>query len=251
MKKILKFLFNSIVFFNPKFENGYKMKQIGTKYGGYSIYENFTKDPIIISCGVGEDVTFDVEMIDRYNAKILLIDPTPRAIKYYEMLKLRFGENGSKKYNESGRIDPFIYDMSKVHDKNLLFENKAISKTNDKKMELFYPLNNEHVSLSVNKKSPDQKKFIATTVNLDNIIKKFSFEKIDILKLDVEGAELEVLEDIINKKIFPKQLLIEYDIRRNKNLKNKIILSKVHKKLLTYYKLIYINEKGDFTYLKK
>ena len=251
MKKILKFLFNLIVFFNPKFDNGYKMEQIGTKYGGYNIYENFTNDPIIISCGVGEDVTFDVEMIDRYNAKILLIDPTPRAIKYYEMLKPRFGKNGSKKYNESGRIDPLLYDMSKVHAKNLLFENKAISKTNDNKMELFYPLNSEHVSLSVNKKSPDQKKFIATTVNLDNIIKKFSFEKIDILKLDVEGAELEVLEDIINKKIFPKQLLIEYDIRRIKSLKNKIILSMIHKKLLVYYKLIYINDKGDFTYLKK
>jgi FkbM family methyltransferase len=36
-------------------------------------------------------------------------------------------------------------------------------------------------------------------------MKKFSIEEIDILKLDIEGAELEVLEDIIDEKIFPNR----------------------------------------------
>ena len=37
--------------------------------------------------------------------------------------------------------------MSKVNNQNLLFESKAISRTNDKKLKLFYPLNDDHVSL--------------------------------------------------------------------------------------------------------
>lgn len=251
MKKILKRLINLILQFNPKIESGYETKQIGTRYGGYSVHDIFLEDPIIVSCGVGEDVSFDVEMIEQHNAKVILVDPTPRSIKYYEKLKHRFGKNGPKNYNESGKIDPLLYDMSKVNNQNLLFESKAISRTNDKKLKLFYPLNNDHVSLSINRKVSNQKEFIATTINLKKIMKKFSIEEIDILKLDIEGAELEVLEDIINEKIFPKQILVEYDIRRTINIKNFLILSKIHKKILFHYKLININNKGDFTYLKK
>ena len=251
MKKILKFLINLFVFFNPKVEVGFKTTQIGTKYGGYDIYDKFLKNPIIISCGLGEDASFDVEMIDRYNAKIILIDPTPRSVEYYNKLKSRFTKKGSKKYNESGKIDPTIYDMTRVNENNFLFEDKAISKINDGKMELFHPENDEHVSLSVNKKTPSQKKFFATTTNLENIIKKFNLKEVDILKLDIEGAELEVLEDMMIRKIYPKQLLIEYDIRRIKNIKNKKILSKIHNKLCNYYRLIHVNIKGDFTYIRK
>jgi len=205
MKKILKRLINLILQFNTKIESGYETKQIGTRYGGYSVHDIFLQDPIIVSYGVGEDISFDVEMIEKYNAKVILVDPTPRSITYYEKLKNRFGNNGPKNYNESGKIDPLLYDMSKVNNQNLLFESKAISRTNDKKLKLFYPLNDEHVSLSINRKASNQKEFIATTINLKNIMKKFSIEEIDILKLDIEGAELEVLEDIIDEKIFPNR----------------------------------------------
>jgi FkbM family methyltransferase len=251
MKKIIIFFLDLFVYFNPKTEIGFDTKKIGTRYGGYNVYDKFLQKPVIISCGLGEDASFDAEMIDRYDAKIISIDPTPRSLEYYRALKSRFGKNGSKKYNESGKINPDVYDLSRVNYKNFLFEYKAISKTNGVKMELFFPLNEEHVSLSVNKKASTQKKFIATTTNLENIIKKFDIKEIDILKLDIEGAELEVLEDMLTKEIYPKQLLIEYDIRRKKNIQNKKVLSKIHSKLIIYYRLININEKGDFTYIKK
>jgi hypothetical protein len=31
------------------------------------------------------------------------------------------------------------------------------------------------------------------------------------VKLDIEGAEIEVIKDMMEKNIFPSQLLIEYD----------------------------------------
>ena len=37
----------------------------------------------------------------------------------------------------------------------------------------------------------------------------------------------------------------------SKSIKNKIILSKLHNKILIYYSLIHINTKGDFTYIRK
>ena len=38
--------------------------------------------------------------------------------------------------------------------------------------------------------------------------------KIDVLKLDIEGAAFDVLENIINDEIFPKQIVVEFEYSR-------------------------------------
>ncbi len=44
-------------------------------------------------------------------------------------------------------------------------------------------------------------------------MKQLGHEEIDILKMDIEGAEYGVIEDIIKKSIFPRQILIEFHHR--------------------------------------
>jgi DNA-binding protein len=40
-----------------------------------------------------------------------------------------------------------------------------------------------------------QKRHIVKTVTVENILKNYDFDKIDILKMDIEGAEKEVFND--------------------------------------------------------
>ena len=61
---------------------------------------------------------------------------------------------------------------------------------------------------------------LADTINLENIIEKYEIKNIDILKLDIEGGELLVLKDIINKKIFPDQILVEFKYIKSFFFKN-------------------------------
>ena len=46
----------------------------------------------------------------------------------------------------------------------------------------------------------------------------FNLQNIDILKLDIEGSEVNVLNSMFDDHIYPNQLLIEFDITRTNKL---------------------------------
>ena len=54
------------------------MEKLGTKYGGWYVPEEMDLDEnsIIYSAGVGEDISFDLLLSDKYKSHIYLIDPT-------------------------------------------------------------------------------------------------------------------------------------------------------------------------------
>ena len=65
------------------------MERLGTNYGGWyvPINMNLNETSIIYSAGVGEDMSFDIILQDKYHSNIYLIDPTEKAIKHYYPLR--------------------------------------------------------------------------------------------------------------------------------------------------------------------
>ena len=57
------------------------------------------RNSIIVSCGLGNDASFDIDYINKYNAKVIIADPTPAAKKHYENIVNNFGKPASKKFN--------------------------------------------------------------------------------------------------------------------------------------------------------
>ena len=45
------------------------------------------ENSIIYSGGVGEDMSFDLLLLSKYNCNIFLIDPTTKAIKHFDEVK--------------------------------------------------------------------------------------------------------------------------------------------------------------------
>ena len=188
-------------------------------------------------------------MINKYDARVINIDPTPRSKKYYNSIESRFGMKKDKNYNESGYLSPRSYDLSKVNKSNFILLENAIWSNSDENLKLYMPENKQHVSLSINnKKNKNQNFYLAKTIDYNSIIKRFNLTNIHILKLDIEGSEIETLNSVLKSKILPLQILVEFDIRRKPSLKNRIALTNIHKKICKYYELININQKGDFTY---
>jgi hypothetical protein len=62
---------------------------------------------------------------------------------------------------------------------------------------------------------------IVNVDTLKNIMHKNNHNSIDFLKLDIEGAEINVLNNMLDDNIFPKYLCVEFDLLlKNKDYNN-------------------------------
>ncbi len=189
------------------------MEKLGTNYGGWFIPKNIplTPDSIIYSVGVGEDISFDLLLSDKYGCKIYLIDPTKRAKKHYHEILDYYD---SKDWRFSGDIQrDYKGQIEKLNPnfKNIYYVNVGLW---DKEGELkFYRQNNpQYVSQSlVDNMFGDTYDMVKVTT-IEEIMKTHNHSKIDLLKLDIEGAEVKVLNNMLDNKIYPKYLCIEFDL---------------------------------------
>lgn len=157
-------------------------------YGNYSLVERLVPDePVVFSLGVGEDVRFDLALIERHNASIHFFDPTPRSARYVE----NHGKLDSAKFNQiaiadfDGVLDVYIDDLQDSFESttsvSVMSRNSAAS------------------SLQVPCKT------IRTTMREKSIC------HIDILKIDVEGAGVAILEGLLDAEVYPTQIAGEFE----------------------------------------
>lgn len=226
------------------------MEKLGTNYGGWYVpkYMNLNENSIIYSGGVGEDMSFDILLNEKYNCTIFLIDPTKKAIEHFEQVKLFY--NNNIKFN--GNIQDDYYskiNTSKPNLNKLHYINKGLwdCKTN---LKFYKQLNENYVSQSVIENMFTDSYDIIEVDTIKNIMKENNHTKIDLLKLDIEGAEIKVLEQMFDDAIYPDFLLIEFDLLlKNKDTDN------LTKKLVTRiiqtenYKML-INDNLNITFIK-
>jgi hypothetical protein len=66
--------------FHPSIEVKKTKVRLGSDYGGWDVVlDGITKDSVVYSFGIGDDASFDLELIDRYNLVIHAFDPTPKS----------------------------------------------------------------------------------------------------------------------------------------------------------------------------
>ena len=190
---------------------------LGTSYGGwYFIRPIKNKFLTVVSAGVGEDISFDIEFINAFNSKIILIDPTPRAILHVESVMGNLGTKKSQEYNlNSGKQPIESYELSNITKDNFVLIKKALYNKTGLTVKFYLPQNHKHVSHSISnfqnnfKMNTDHIK--VQTISVIDVMKENNIKEIDLLKLDIEGAENHVLPDMVKKKIFPDQILVEFD----------------------------------------
>ena len=175
---------------------------IGNDYGGFYIHPNYiNSNSIIYSIGIGEDISFDLDIIEKFHCNVYGFDPTPRSVDFVEK-----GNAPSK----------FIFNSIGVADSSGV-------------REFYLPINESHVSGSL-LKTPivsDDHKVLLKFKTLDDIMKSFKHVHIDILKIDIEGFEYLLIDYLFTNNIKINQLLIEFHpdlVEKGKSLTKESIL---------------------------
>jgi FkbM family methyltransferase len=231
-----------------------EVMRLGSNYGGWSIYT--TKNlsgGIVVSAGVGEDVTFDIELIEKFGCRVFLIDPTPRAKLHYQDIVERFGKNKkSDEYSQDGQQSVLSYNLENINHNNFIFLNKAVSDKTIKNVKFFEPKNPSHVSHSLIEDLNDNNNYILVDViSFKDLTEQLNLKNIQILKLDIEGSEVDVLKNIFKTGINVEQILVEYDLLRTRKVSAYFkVLFISTKLLLNKYVLVNI-EDLNYTFLKK
>lgn len=154
----------------------------------------FCPDPlheqaVIYSFGVGEDISFDLQLMDHFGLEIHAFDPSPRSIDWVRKQELKEGFH--------------FYPFGLAGD--------------DGELGFSEPLEPGVQSLKLSRSMGDReagKSAMALPVKrLSTIMQRLNHERIDLLKMDIEGAEYEVIEDIVSSRVPVMQVLIEFHHR--------------------------------------
>lgn len=157
---------------------------LGSDYGGYIVCPlGLRPESVVYSFGIGEDASFDLALIERYGLTVHAFDPTPRSIAWVE---------------GAGLTERFV-----LHPWGLAGHDGTARFTP--------PENPDHVSHTVLDRSRHAGAIIEVEVlRLSTVMKRLGHRHIDVLKMDIEGAEYAALDDILASGVSFSQLLIEF-----------------------------------------
>lgn len=190
-----------------------KLERLGTKYGGWHVPCDMGLDEnsIVYSGGVGEDVSFDLLLSEKYKCNILLIDPTEKSKihfeeikKYYEINKWRFTGDIQKDYY--GILYPIKPEFDKIKYLDVGLWDKKTT------LEFYKQSNPDHCSQTFIHDMFGEEYDEVQVDTIKNIMERFGHKHIDLLKLDIEGSEVKVLNNMLDDGIHPRFLCIEFDL---------------------------------------
>lgn len=158
--------------------------------GWWFTAENLGTESIVYSLGVGDEIDFDLAIIRDYGVTVHAFDPTPNSVHMLDGCELpdRFtfhpwavtAEDGSLKFYPRLKKDGSKSDV--------MFTMVAEEATRDDAIEV-------------------------PAFSLASIVDKLGHARIDLLKMDIEGAEYEVLDALLEAPVKPTQLLVEFHHR--------------------------------------
>jgi FkbM family methyltransferase len=159
--------------------------RLGTPRADWIIPANLLPRRAVCYCvGLGEEGSFDQGLAQRFEAEVHVFDPTPRAVAY---ARTTFREGDGITFHPVG-----------------LWSHEATLK-------FYAPRNPRHVSHSIVNLQRTADYFEAPCKSLRALMVELDHNDIDLLKLDIEGAEHAVLGSLVDDDITPAVLCVEFD----------------------------------------
>ena len=158
--------------------------RLGSDYGGWWVPEAAVRPGAVAYCaGAGEDITFDLALHER-GCTVTTFDPTPRAAAHVQRVAPT---------SERFRFVPVGW-----WDRH-------------ERLRFYSPRNPEHVSHSVVNLQGTSEFFVAEVKAVHQLMSELGDERVDIVKMDIEGAEHRTLDAMLRRGPLPAVLCMEFD----------------------------------------
>lgn len=182
--------------------------RLGSAHGGWTVPSDVVRQGrTAITVGVGEDISFDVELNKR-GMLVHALDPTPRSRHHVERVLGCAGRLAeAAEPRSSYDLDGFCVSRFTYTDVGLWSQNTS--------MRFYAPQDDRHVSHSIVNLQRTDRGFDARCITLESACRMLNIREIDLLKLDVEGAEYAILKNIVDHGPYPRVLCFEFDELRN------------------------------------
>lgn len=177
---------------------------LGIDSAGFFVHlPTLNKDSVVYSFGIGEDITFDRHLIEKTGCKVFAFDPTPKSIHWLSTQVLP---------------DGFV-----AHPAGISPETG--------KMKFRLPKNKDHVSGSLENAGHvnDSDTVEVDVKRLSDLMRDLGHRRIDLLKMDIEGSEYGVIDQILDEKVEIGQLVVE--VHERYLPEGKMLTEKMVKKL--------------------
>lgn len=173
--------------FGIREELNWTKSSFGDGDGTWTIYsEHLDENSVVYSFGVGTDISFDLALIQSFGVTVHAFDPTPIATQWLASQKLPTefsfhaygvaGFDGSQDFQPPRRTGSSHYTPVKR-----------------------YRQNN-------NTKPP----FQGDVRRVGTIMEQLNHRRIDLVKMDIEGGEYDVIDDMMNEHVPVAQLAVEF-----------------------------------------
>lgn len=160
------------------------LERLGSPYGGWIVPTHAAlPGSVCYLAGLGEDASLDLALAAR-GCEVVVIDPTPRAVAFAEVA---FDGLDNVRFLPIG-----VWSTSRI-------------------VRFYAPADPTHVSHSAVNLQGTTSWFEAPCRTVREIAAQFNHLGIDLLKLDIEGAEYEVLEGLVSDGLRPCAICVEFD----------------------------------------
>lgn len=207
IKKVIINPLKSIQFSHIKRQINCGYEWYGNEYAGFYINPDIIENNgIVYSFGIGEDISFDEAIMRNHNCNIFGFDPTPKSIEWcsHQNLPDNFHFYSFGIATSSG-IATFNLPSNPTHVSGSLIDHSRVNSQNQ---------------IEVQMKS------------FEDIQKMLNHQKIDVLKMDIEGSEYEVIDSILEYDIEITQIVVEFHERffTNGKVKSKNLIKSMNQR---------------------
>lgn len=197
----------------------------GNRKGGWTICpDSLDSASVVYSVGVGKNLSFDVSLVHRLGCRVHAFDPTPEVIAWFHArewpLEITLHEFGLADFDGMADFSP--------------------------------DPNPREVSHTIMERPGSQAPTSRVPVHrLSTLMARLGHSRIDLLKMDIEGAEYGVIEQIVREGLPVRQLLVEFH-HRFSNIGKPRTLEAIRLLNSAGYRIFHVSEaRREFSFLQQ